>query len=386
MRGLRRKKVAEEIGCSTETLRLWVRRADKDLRQRLPKPAGKRRRARRGSSATADARPGGSQPPAPEEAPTPASGDSSAAKKAPTAPHSPGSGLSEPEVSAILELRKRYPTMGPAQIRAQLKRFKGWRVAIRAIASVLRKHGYELEHRAGRPQEPEPPRSWEAPYRNAIWQIDFTEVRLPEGRRALGVVIDDFSRFLVGYALLCNPSSEDVVAMLQGAIRLHGKPEAIYTDRAGPFLAWGKPEGLQHYLQRELIDHHTTRSYRPQGRGKVEAVIATIKRELWEVEHFDNEEIALQRLRLFVERYNHHRAHLALDGLTPADRFFGRWERVLEAMEAKSRKRQGLELLDDLSSELLPPGQTEVLRLVAIEGKLELRFFGHRVRLGEIES
>ncbi|MBN1441175.1 MAG: transposase [Planctomycetes bacterium] len=276
--------------------------------------------------------------------------------------------------------------MGPAQIRAQLKRFKGWRVAIRAIASVLRKHGYELEHRAGRPQEPEPPGSWEAPYRNAIWQIDFTEVRLPEGRRALGVVIDDFSRFLVGYTLLSNPSSEDVVAMLQGAIRLHGKPEAIYTDRAGPFLAWGKPEGLQHYLQRELIDHHTTRSYRPQGRGKVEAVIATIKRELWEVEHFDNEEVALQRLKLFVERYNHHRAHLALDGLTPADRFFGRWERVLEAMEGKSRKRQGLELLDDLSSELLPPGQTEVLRLVAIDGKLELRFFGHRVRLGEIKS
>ena len=95
--------------------------------------------------------------------------------------------------------------MGPAQIRAQLKRFKGWRLSNRAIARALKKAGYELEHRRGRPQEEEPPRSWEAPDRNALWQIDFTAVRLPEGARSLGVVLDDFSRYVVAWGLFENP-------------------------------------------------------------------------------------------------------------------------------------------------------------------------------------
>ena len=87
------------------------------------------------------------------------------------APQDPGQGLSDIETAAILELKKKYPSMGPAQIRAQLKRFKGWRVSIKAIARVLRKHGYELVHCGSRPQGPEPVR-FEAPRRNALWQMD----------------------------------------------------------------------------------------------------------------------------------------------------------------------------------------------------------------------
>jgi len=306
-----------------------------------------------------------------------------------TAPKDPGAGLSEAEVAAILQYKKRHPTMGPAQLRAQLKRFKGWRLSNRAIARVLKQNGYELERRGGRPEEPEPPSSWEAPQRNALWQLDFTEVRIPEGRRALGIILDDFSRFVVGYGLFESPTSEDVVAMMKEAIRLHGKPEAIYTDRAGPFLAWGKPQGLQRFLERELIDHHVSPSYRPQGRGKVEAVIGTVKHELWEVEHFPGETEAEAALERYIDYYNHRRAHLSLEGLTPADRFFGRWEHVLAHMQAESRKRQGVEALREraeISRELPPEHRSEILRLVSSGGELELRFFGHRVRLGRIES
>jgi putative transposase len=363
LRRVPRRKIAAEIGCSTETLRLWARAAEKELAQK--NAAGK--------DGTVPAGTGGTQ----------------SVKSAPTAPKDPGAGLSEMEVSAILDYKRRYPTMGPAQLRAQLKRFKGWRLSNRAIARVLRQNGYELEHRGGRPEEPKPPESWEAPQRNALWQIDFTEVRIPEGRRALGVVLDDFSRFIVSWGLFESPTSKDVVAMLAEGIRLHGKPEAIYTDRAGPFLAWGKPEGLQRFLDRELIDHHTTRAYRPQGRGKVEAVLATIKRELWEVEHFAEEVDARRALERFVARYNHRRAHLSLEGLTPADRFFGRWESVLALVEGTSRKRQGIEALrerTEISKEIPADDRSEILRLVAAGGELELRFFGHRVRLGRIES
>jgi hypothetical protein len=64
-----------------------------------------------------------------------------AATSAPHDPGDPGAGLGEHEVKAILDYKKKHPAMGPAQIRAQLKRFLGWRVSVKAIARVLRKAG-----------------------------------------------------------------------------------------------------------------------------------------------------------------------------------------------------------------------------------------------------
>ena len=377
--GAKKTKVAQQIGCCTESVRLWVNEAKESLRATAPD----------GTEGSPSAPP--REPPsegvtcgAAGEEPTPEED-----MKPQTAPKDPGAGLSAYEVEAILTLKKRHPSMGPAQIRAQLKRFKGWRISNRAIARVFRNSGYELERRTGRPQEAQPPIRWEAPHRNALWQVDFTDVRIPEGRRALGVILDDFSRFVVGFALVENPTSEDVVAMFEEAIRLHGKPEAVYTDRAGPFTAWGKAESFQMFLERELIDHHVTPAYRPRGRGKVEAVLKTVQRELWEIQHFSSEAEAVSALADFFDSYNHRRAHLGLDGLTPADRFFGRWEAVLAAVQAESRNRQGVEALKakaTLSEELSPDERAEMLRIVAVDGEMELRLFGHRVRLGHIEG
>jgi transposase InsO family protein len=87
--------------------------------------------------------------------------------------------------------------MGPAQLRAQLKRFMGWRVSIKAIARVLRGHGYALVHTKARPVGPELVR-FEAPRRNALWQADFCEVRVGDERLHALILLDDYSRFIVG--------------------------------------------------------------------------------------------------------------------------------------------------------------------------------------------
>ena len=62
---------------------------------------------------------------------------------------------------------------------------------------------------------------------------------------------------------------------------------------------------------------------------------------------------------------------------------------MLAHVEAESRKRQGVEALREraeISKEIPPEHRSEILRLVSSGGELELRFFGHRVRLGPIES
>ncbi len=364
---LTREEIAEKFGTTTESLRNWVIAAEADAVL-----------ARGGN---------GDEPPNSAPATSPVSPEDQPSSTT-TAPHDPGEGLSAYEVQAILDLKKKHPVMGPAQIRAQLKRFKGWRISVKAIGRTLRKNGYELEHSGSRPKGEREPIRFEAPHRNALWQLDFTELQIGAEHRSLLLIEDDFSRFIVAQKLLEHPTSESVVELMREAIALHGKPEAVYTDRGGQFLAWLESSSFQRFLEVELIDHHLSASYRPRGRGKIEAAIRTIQRELWEVVHFGSVEEAERGLSAFVREYNHGRAHMALDGLVPADRFFGRAREVKEAMEAKSRRREGALALaaELLVTEEIPAGdRVEVLRLMVVEGQLELRFLGHRVKLGPVE-
>jgi len=359
--GMRRVEVARRIGGTTETLRNWVKAARRN----------------------------GAMPETPLPAPA-ADEESPPAPAVPQrAPVDPGQGLGAHEEAAILALKKRHPSMGPAQLRAQLKRFKGWRVSLKAIARVLTKNGYELVHTGGRPKDEEEVARFEAPHRNAIWQMDFVELRIGPERRGLLLVEDDFSRFCVGHAFFEDPTSEDVVTVLVDAIRRHGKPQAVYTDRGGPFLAWNKPSSLGRFLEKELIDHHVSPSYRPRGRGKVESLAGTVRRELWEVCHFGSVVEAEDSLVDFFDHYNFRRAHMGIDGLTPADRFFGRWEQVMERVQAASRGRQGAAAFGGadpfVTEEILADGPFEMLRLLVENGRMTLAFLGHRVDLGEVK-
>jgi len=306
-------------------------------------------------------------------------------------PRDPGQGLGEHEVAAILEIKKCHPSMGPAQIRAQLKRFKGWRVAVKAIARVLRTHGYELVHRGSRPSGPEPIR-FEAPRRNAIWQMDYADLRVGDDRLTLLVILDDFSRFVVGHGVGDGPTSAFATSTLTAAIARHGKPEAVRTDRGSGFLAKSHETDFAPFLEAELIDHIVGRAYHPEGGGKVESLIGSVRRELWEVEEFIDRAQAERRLAEFFLNYNEFRAHMGIGGLTPADRFFGRADRVQAAIDAVSRRRQGALALTqacgDVFEERLPAAAgapLEVLRLVRIEDRLELHFCGARVVLGGIQ-
>lgn len=389
-KGMTKEDIAKVAGTTTESLRRWEKQA-------LAASGGKQKAdgGTRGGNGQGTAPAGvvaevhGAQ--TPQAAPVqPTQAESG--KRSPYAPSDPGHGLSEQEQAAILEYKRKHPAMGPAQLRAQLKRFHGWRISIRAIAKVLKSHGYELVHRGSRPKGPEPIR-FEAPRRNALWQADFAQLRVGAEVLHVLVILDDFSRYVVGHEVADSPSSLVAAKALREAIARHGRPEAVRTDRGGAFTAFGKDADFGKLLEAELIDHIVGRPYRPQGGGKVESAIGTLRRELWELEHFADRSEAEARLRSFLAEYNEKRAHMGIDGLTPADRFMGRADRVLAAIDAISRKRQGsqalVEPLGGAIEEIL--GQAtgaplEVLRLMIVDGFMELRFCGARVRLGRVQS
>lgn len=373
--GMSLTQVATTIGTSTQSVRRWAAKAATTTTSSMPPPTAKK------SSTRA----------------TNGNGDDvglpmSAKPRSPYAPADPAHGLSDMEVAGILEWKKKHPSMGPAQLRAQLKRFNGWRLSIKAIARVLRGHGYAVVHRKSRPVGPEPVR-FEAARRNALWQADFCEVRVGDERLHVLLILDDFSRFLVGHALTESPSSAVATATFRAAVARHGKPEAVRTDRGGAFVAHTKDGDFARMLETELVDHVVGRSYSPRGGGKVESAVGTLKRELWECFHFDDRDEAARRLTSFVEQYNYRRAHMGIDGLTPADRFFGRADQVLARVDALSRGRNGA--LAQTAGPGAPVEETlaastgaplEVLRLVVHDGVMEIRFCGARVQLGPLKA
>ena len=225
--GMGRSEVAEVVGTTVGSVRNWIHAAQKE------ETVAESRKAGGGVTNTSAPDPVSTierkEPESPEL-------KAKSKEKSIYAPRDPGQRLSIPEESAILELKRRHPSYGPAQIRTQLKRFKGWRVAVKAIARVLRQNGYELVHRGSRPKGYEDHR-FEAPRRNALWQMDFGEFWVGREKLHLLAAEDDFSRYVVGHRLVSEKSTEVATGVLLEAMARHGKPEAVRTDRGGEFLA-----------------------------------------------------------------------------------------------------------------------------------------------------
>jgi transposase InsO family protein len=282
------------------------------------------------------------------------------------APHDNIAGLSDTEISEILNLKAAHPAMGPAQIRAQLKRFRAWRLSVRAIARVLRKNGYRTEHRTAR--EEQALMRFEAPRRNALWMIDALALRVHTERCYLHLVLDDFSRFIPGYRLSEQVTSEEAVAALSEAIALHGKPERVLTDRGGQFLAIREETSFRKFLERELIDHSLSRPYHPQTLGKIESVNRSIQKELIYMREFGSITEARAAIGTWIEYYN--------------------FRRVLEDVQARSRKRAAATQLDaPLGGPVEEVGEAlEVLRLMLVDGQIQLRFCGVKAVLGKAEG
>jgi transposase len=160
--GLGPTQVAKIIGTTTQSVARWVAKA-----QAQTVPAEAMPTVRKNAKSTSDK----------EEA-------ANKETRKLYAPRDPGQGLSEPEVAGILEWKRTHPSMGPAQLRAQLKRFKGWRLSLKAIARVLRQHGYEPVHRGSKPKGLEPPIRFEAPRRNYLagWPRRIAPPGLPQIR------------------------------------------------------------------------------------------------------------------------------------------------------------------------------------------------------------
>lgn len=292
-----------------------------------------------------------------------------------TRPHHAPSPVEEDERELIIELKREHPEMGPAQLRNQLRRFHAISLSHKVIGKVLRQAGFVLEKRVKDRDEAKVER-FEMSRPNELWTMDTKSFYVHDLKVWLIDIIDDYSRFIVGFRLLRHAAtSDDAVATVTEAMARHGKPERVLTDRGGEFHSWSGLARFTKFLQDESIEHSLARAHHPQTTGKIESMHRTLEKELIGIRRFDSFAQARREIAGYFEHYNFERTHMGIGGVTPADRYFGRLARVLADLEQRTPATSG-------DAPRLPGERAVVLQLALVEGRLELWFAGKRVVLG----
>ena len=253
--------------------------------------------------------------------------------------------LKEALKEEIVQAKVRFPDFGFKRVRDYLARFRGLKVSAGAIQKTLATHKLESPtpvQAKARKAKKKIVRRFERAKPGQLWQSDITSFVLTRhGTRAyLTVFLDDFSRYIVSFALALHQKTELVTEALLSGIDRFGKPREILTDQGRQYHSWRGKGVFQKLLEKQGIQHVVARSHHPQTVGKTERFWKTVQEEFWSRVNPQELDEARERLSHFIAHYNHHRPHQGIGGLVPADRFFGAESEVRRALESQMAKNE----------------------------------------------
>ncbi len=247
---------------------------------------------------------------------------------------------------AIVMLKKANPDWGCQRISDVLYRGPGLAAGEGAVARVLKEEGYAATESPTRPH-PDHVRTFERAAANQLWQTDlFTFMLKRQNRRVyLVAFMDDHSRYVVGYGLHASQNAALVLEVFRAAVASCGAPQEVLTDNGAQYVTWRGTSRFAQELANRGVHHIVASPHRPQTLGKVERFWGTIWRECVEPAVFLDLEDARRRIGLFIDHYNFQRPHQGIarsggagggvQGLAPADRYFGAAPQTLASMRAR---------------------------------------------------
>lgn len=233
----------------------------------------------------------------------------------------------------IVAQRRDHPEHGVRRIRDELRRGEALEVSAETVRTTVNEAGLGNPPPTPGPRPPQV-RRFERPLPNALWQIDIFTFELKRMYRVYLVgIIDDHSRFIVGWGLFRQQTADAVLEVVKGAIGQWGAPREILSDNGRQFVAWRGKSRFQEVLKQQGIGHVRSAPHHPMTLGKIERFWQTLWREFLSEAVFASFADACQRLDHWVQYYNHQRPHQGIDGASPADRFYGVAGDVEEAIK-----------------------------------------------------
>src|SRR5207237_7926446 len=145
----------------------------------------------------------------------------------------------------------------------------------------------------------------------------------------------DHSRFIVGYGLHASQSTALVLEVLRAALTSYGAPEEILTDNGTQYVTWRGKSVFTRELEKRGIKQIVAAPRRPQTLGKIERFWGSLWRECVDTAIFTDLGDAQRRIGLFIDHYNFQRPHQGIEGLAPAERFFGVASEMKKTLQAR---------------------------------------------------
>ena len=166
-----------------------------------------------------------------------------------------------------------------------------------------------------------------------MWATDASYFKVVGwGYYYLVTVMDDYSRFILGWKLQKDMSANSLIEVVQEAVDITGMTNVPVEDRTRLLSDNGAgyvSRTFSEYLRLVGIGHILAAPYHPQTNGKVERYQQSLKRVVNQLPY----ELPSQLERAiadFVDYYNYRRYHKALGDVTPADVLYGRREEILK--------------------------------------------------------